>query len=103
MFPTPFLTALLLLVVSVAAKPIVVRDSQVSLSFVRSLNITGPHDLVNKDQTRARDLISIAEEIVEGILDGILGYHKTVSVGVTNTAVSYVASVGVGSPPTYCE
>ena len=102
MFPTPFLTTLLLLVVSVAAKPIVVRDSLVSLPFARSLNITGPHDLVNKDKARAKDIISIAE-LLGDILDDIFGYPKTDSVGVTNTAVSYVASVGVGNPPTNCE
>ena len=102
MFPTPLLTTLLLLVVSVAAKPIVVRDPLVSLPFARTLNITGAHDLVNKDQGRARDLFSIVDEILSGIL-GLLEPGKPVSVGVTNSAVAYVASVGVGSPPTSCE
>ena len=72
------------------------------LRFVRSLNITGAHDLVNKDQSRAKDIISIAEAILSGIL-GLLEPVKPVSVGVTNTVISYVASVGIGSPPTSCE
>ncbi|KAI9450419.1 aspartic peptidase A1 [Lactarius psammicola] len=95
MFPTASLTAFLLLVVSVAANPIVVRQSPVSLSLARYLNITGAHDLVKKDQARAKNLIAIGKAKQSGrSSDGIVGVHAT------NVAVSYRVSVGVGNPPT---
>ncbi|KAH9178667.1 aspartic peptidase A1 [Lactarius sanguifluus] len=96
MFPTATLTAFLLLVVSVAANPIVVRKPPVSLSFARHLNITGTHDLIKKDQARAKNLVSISKAKQSGTLSN----NAVVSVGVTNVAVVYQASVGVGSPAT---
>ncbi|KAI9452796.1 aspartic peptidase A1 [Lactarius psammicola] len=96
MFPTASLTAFLLLAVSVAANPIVVRKPPVSLSFARHLNITGAHDLIQKDQARAKNLVSISKAKQSGTLSP----SAVVSVGVTNVGVVYVASVGVGSPPT---
>ncbi|KAH9065697.1 aspartic peptidase A1 [Lactarius vividus] len=96
MFPTATLTAFLLLVVSVAANPIVVRKPPVSLSFARHLNITGTHDLIKKDQARAKNLISTSK----AKQSGTLSHAAVVSVGVTNVAVVYQASVGVGSPAT---
>ena len=100
MFPTATLTAFLLLVVSVAANPIVVRSKpSVTLPFARRLNITGAHDLVAKDQARAKNLHSIGNAKQSGTLSP----DAVVSVGVTNVAAVYEASVGVGSPPTSCE
>ncbi|KAI0296358.1 aspartic peptidase domain-containing protein [Multifurca ochricompacta] len=96
MFPTALLTAFLLLAVSVAANPIVVRKPSVSLSFARHLNITGSRDLVAKDQARAKNLVAIGK----AKQSGILSRAGVVSVGVTNVGVSYHATVGVGSPPT---
>ncbi|KAF8264556.1 acid protease [Lactarius quietus] len=96
MFPTASLIAFLFLAVSVAANPIVVRKAPVSLNFARHLNITGAQDVVQKDQTRAKNLVSIGKEKESGTLSpGAVG-----SVGVTNVGVVYEASVGVGSPPT---
>ena len=99
MFPTATLTAFLLLVVNVAANPIVVRNAPVTLPFARRLNITGAHDLVAKDQARAKNLLSIGNAKQSGTLSP----DAIVSVGVTNVATVYEASVGVGSPPTSCE
>ena len=99
MFPTAPLTALLLLAVSVAANPIVVRRAPVSLSFARHLNITGAHDVLQKDQARAKNLASVGKAKASGTLSS----DAVVSVGVTNVGVVYQASVGVGNPPTDCE
>ncbi len=99
MFPTASLTAFLLLAVSVAANPIVVRKPPVSLSFARHLNVTGAHDLVQKDQARAKNLVSVSKAKQSGTLSP----GAVVSVGVTNVGVVYEASVGVGNPPTNCE
>ena len=99
MFPTVSLVVFLLLVVSVAANPIVIRKSPVSLSFARRLNVTGADDLVKKDQARAKNLVSIGN----ARQGGTLSHDAVVGVGVTNVAMIYEASVGVGSPPTSCE
>ncbi len=61
MFPTAFLTATVLLAVSATANPIVIRDSPVSLPFVRRFNFNGARDIIRKDQARARDLFSEAK------------------------------------------
>ncbi|KAF8260104.1 aspartic peptidase A1 [Lactarius quietus] len=96
MFPTASLTAFLLLAVSVAANPIVVRKSPVSLPFARHLNITGAQDVVQKDRARAMNLVSVSKA-----KEGSTSSPNTVSsVGVTNVGVLYGASVGIGSPPT---
>ena len=99
MFPTVSLTSFLLLVVGVAANPIVVRKPPVSLSFARRLNVTGARDLVKKDQARAKILISIGNARQSGTLSS----DAVVGVGVTNAGVNYEATVGVGSPTTSCE
>ncbi|KAN0135184.1 aspartic protease [Lactarius tabidus] len=92
MFPTTQLTALLLLVVCVAASPIVVRKAPISLLIARRLNITGAHDLIQKDQARARNMFAVNKAKRSG---------SPGNVEITNVAVAYEASVGIGVPPTY--
>jgi cathepsin E len=94
MFPSTQLTALLLLVVCVAANPIVVRKAPISLPIARRLNITGAHDLIQKDQARARTMFYVNKAKRSG---------SPGNVEITNVAVAYEASVGIGVPPTYCE
>ncbi|KAH9036489.1 acid protease [Lactarius pseudohatsudake] len=91
MLLTAPLAAILLLVVSVAADPIVVRKSPVSLLIARHLNITGAHDLIRKDQARARNMFAASKVKRSG---------SPVSVSLTNDGVVYVVNVGIGSPPT---
>ncbi|KAH9008779.1 aspartic peptidase A1 [Lactarius hengduanensis] len=91
MLLTAPLAAFLLLVVSVAADPIVVRKSPVSLPIARHLNITGAHDLIRKDQARARNMFAASKVKRSG---------SPVSVSLTNDGVVYVVNVGIGSPPT---
>ena len=99
MFLTASLTTFLLLVVSAVANPIVVRNAPVTLPFARHLNITGAHDLVKKDQARAKHILSIGNAKQSGTLSP----DAVVSVGITNVGVVYEISVGIGSPPTTCE
>jgi hypothetical protein len=84
-----------LLATSVAANPTVVqvRDTFVTLPFARRINVTGTLDLVLRDQARARQFAKQS---------GTSTSEVTSDVGVTNAGVNYVASVGVGSPATYC-
>ncbi|KAH9052762.1 acid protease [Lactarius vividus] len=91
MLLTAPLTAILLLIISVAADPIVVRKSPVSLRIARHLNITGAHDLIRKDQARARNMFAASNVKRSG---------SPASVSVTNLGIAYAANVGIGSPPT---
>ncbi|KAI0046631.1 aspartic peptidase A1 [Auriscalpium vulgare] len=102
MFPTASLTALLVLAVSVVAKPIVVRDSFVTLPFAKQLNITGALDLVHKDQARAQALRAHGTARANARAQGLNpnSASAVTSIGVTNVAQVYVANVGVGSPAT---
>ncbi|KAI9462931.1 acid protease [Russula earlei] len=84
---------LALLALSVAANPIVIRHSPVSLSFTRQLNVTGSNDLVLKDHARARGLA--ANPNGSGIPDA------AVSLDVSNSALNYRLSVGIGNPATF--
>jgi hypothetical protein len=99
MFPTASLTSFLLLAASVAANPVVVRKAPISFPFARQLNITGAHDVVQKDQARAKNLVSISQAKQSGTMSA----SAAVGLGVTNVGVVYQASVGVGNPPTDCE
>lgn len=97
MFPTAALTSLLLLALSVEAKPVVIRDSLVSLPFAKSVNVTSFPHLLKQDQARAKALRARAEAKLSGIQ---LSEDAVVSVPVENQAVVYTANVGVGSPAT---
>jgi len=73
-----------------------VDKQPVSLSFARHFNITGAHDGGPQGPGSGKEAVSISQ-------DKTLSPGAVVSVGVTNTAVVYEASVGVGSPATNCE
>ncbi|KDR71424.1 hypothetical protein GALMADRAFT_143704 [Galerina marginata CBS 339.88] len=96
MFNKTFI-ATLLLAFSVAANPVVVKRSPVSLPISRRLNLTGVHNLVLHDQVRAKTLKARGTAKAAGIP---FENAPVVSSSVTNQAVTYIAVVGVGSPPT---
>ena len=84
---------LLSLAASIVASPtIAVRDSGVTLPFTLRLNASGS-TLPELDRARAANFLSKS---------GSSKKHKrqSFSVDVTNTVVTYVAAVNVGSPPT---
>jgi cathepsin E len=98
MSQTALLTSILL-ALSVTSNPIVVRDSLVSLSFARHLNITGSNDLVLRDRARAKHLVSLSNAKLSDKLstDAIIGLD------VINAAATYQTSVDIGSPANSCE
>ncbi|KAI0003733.1 aspartic peptidase A1 [Russula compacta] len=96
MLLTVLLTCPILSALSVAANPIVIRKASVSLPFARQLNVTGSNDLLLKDQARARNLVALSSAQQNGTLSA----DAIVSLGATNAALAYRASVGVGSPAT---
>ncbi|KAJ3567340.1 hypothetical protein NP233_g6431 [Leucocoprinus birnbaumii] len=102
MFPTTLLTTLLL-ALSVAANPIVqVRNSHVSLPLSRRLNVTSAHNLVQHDLRRAKALKARGKALSGAQLtpeEAAVVSNEPLD----NQAVSYIASVGVGSPATTYE
>ncbi|KIM47467.1 hypothetical protein M413DRAFT_439126 [Hebeloma cylindrosporum] len=93
MFPTTLLTTLLL-ALSVAANPVLVNRSPVTLPISRRLNLTSIHNLVRHDQARAKALRARAAAKTTG-----LTFHTDAVINeqVDNQAVTYIASVGVDS------
>ncbi|KAF8895841.1 aspartic protease [Gymnopilus junonius] len=93
MFPKTLLTTLLL-ALSVAANPVLVDRAPVTVSFSRRVNATSVQHLVKHDQARARYLKQKGTAKAAGLEAAVI------SSPVDNQAVSYIASVGVGSPAT---
>ncbi|KDQ62989.1 hypothetical protein JAAARDRAFT_168376 [Jaapia argillacea MUCL 33604] len=96
MFPAQALLSTLLLALSLTAinaSPLIVRDNLISLPLAKKVNsIGGSTNLVQIDQARANALRAQAH--------GKTHPGPGISVPVENKAVTYVANVGVGSPPT---
>ncbi|KAH9848590.1 acid protease [Lenzites betulinus] len=79
-----------------AGSALVVRDaSRITLPIARRLNVTGAANLVKLDQARAKALKARAKAGAEQTPRATI-----FDAPVTNQAVDYVATVGVGSPPT---
>jgi len=99
MFPTALLTTLLL-ASSVAANPVVINRSPVTLPISRRVNFTSIHNLVRHDQARAKALKAKGSAKAAGV-----SFHNdaVISSPADNQAVVYIATVGVGIPPTNCE
>ncbi|KAF9473455.1 aspartic protease [Pholiota conissans] len=83
-----------LLAITTSAKPVVVDMSPVTLPLSRRLNLTSIHNLVRHDQARARSLKS------KGRFRSQFGARAVINEPIDNQAVTYIASVGIGSPPT---
>lgn len=86
--------SILLLALSIAANGAAVQKAPVKLSIARQFNTTGAQHILQHDQARARHLKTRA---------AAESFASTVNEPVTNQAVIYTASVGVGSPATLCE
>ena len=91
MVATSFLSTLLL-ALAVAAKPIEERAPLQQLSF--SKHVSGGN-LFKLDRLRVVGLLKKIESI--------FGPGPGISSPAENRAVSYIATVGVGSPPTNCK
>lgn len=92
MFPTTILTTLFL-ALAVAANPILINRSPISLPLSRRLNLTSIDNLLKHDQARAKSLKTAGT-------GGVFQSAAVVNEPITNQAVTYVASIGVGSPAT---
>ncbi|KAF8879842.1 aspartic protease [Infundibulicybe gibba] len=92
------LAALQFLANAVSANPVVIRGSPVTLPLSRRLNLTSVHNLLRHDQVRARNLRARAERKLNPRSN-----DAVINEQVDNQAVTYIASVGVGSPATTYE
>ncbi|PCH34149.1 aspartic peptidase A1 [Wolfiporia cocos MD-104 SS10] len=84
------LLAVLVLTLSVAAKPIEIRDNFVSLPLTKHLNLTGTGNLLARDQARVKALKNRSANVQSASADAS-------NVPVTNQASYYSVQVGVGS------
>ncbi|KAG6919007.1 hypothetical protein DXG01_009717 [Tephrocybe rancida] len=100
MIPVTLLCALLLPLV-ISAKPVVVQESPVKLPLARRLNITSVHNLLRHDVARAKFLRAKAEAKLRGASN--FNARAIINEQVDNQAVTYIASIGVGSPATTYE
>lgn len=89
------MTTVLLALLSVATPIVQIREPNPSftLPFALKLNLSGS-TLADIDRERAQHMIS------RGKAMGGAPEKRASSFSVTNTAVTYVANVGVGTPPT---
>jgi len=93
MFPiSPSVLLLILLALAIGAKPIVIRQAPVTLSFARKFDLTGSNDLVTTDQARAKSFLASQ--------NGTGTPGTVVNLTVTNVAVNYQTVVGIGNPAT---
>jgi cathepsin E len=100
MFSASFAT-IVLLALSAAATPLVqVRNSPITLPISRRVNATSAHNLLKHDIARVKALKARAKAIQGGA-----NFEEAAIVNepLENQAVTYIASVGVGSPATFCE
>ena len=86
------------LTLAVAAEPIPVKRSLVTLPISRRINLNGIN-ILEHDQLRAKALKATGEARAAGLSDRA----SVINSQAENQAVSYVASIGVGSPPTQCK
>jgi len=93
MFLVASLVPFVVLVNVVVANPTVVRDSPISLRIAKQIGAIGATELLARDQSRARNFV---RENCTFPSEG------TPDVGIIHNNSFYVASVGFGTPPTYC-
>jgi cathepsin E len=89
-----------LLALAVAADPIPVKRSLVTLPISRRINVNGGR-ILEHDQLRAKALRAKGEARATGT--PLSERASVISSQAENQAVSYVAFIGVGSPATQCK
>ncbi len=101
MFPKTLVTTFLF-ALCVAANPIVqVPSSRITLPLSRKVNATSVQNLLKDDLQRVAALKARAKVAMGTELT--LHEEAIVNEAVDNQAVTYIASVGVGTPPTNCR
>jgi cathepsin E len=89
-----------LLALAVAADPIPVKRSLVTLPISRRINMMNGVRILEHNQLRAKALVAKGHGEARAADTPL---SERVSSQAENQAVSYVASIGVGSPATQCK
>jgi len=85
----------------VFASPIVeIRENPITIPIAVRINATGSKNFVESQRARAKQLFSIGRQRAAARKAGENIKRAVISTAVTNEVVSYIASVGVGSPAT---
>lgn len=97
----------LLLVLTVVANPVVLNKPIVTLPISRRVNVTNIQHIIRNDQLRASMFKLRGAAKASGFPFSRLSISNTVASDpcsqIENQAVTYVASVEIGSPPTSYE
>ena len=89
---------LLALASTTLSKPIVIDSPPISFPLTKRLSsIQPPYNLLKHDQARAAALI----QAVKGVQPESFK-RDGISTSVTNVATTYIAKIGVGTPPEMC-
>ncbi|KAK2462248.1 hypothetical protein APHAL10511_005744 [Amanita phalloides] len=94
MFSKSLLSSLLL-ALFVAANPLPGLEPFVKLPMARNVNSNGIFNILKSDQARARQLVARATGNFGSQCPSVDGHGESI----TNKAMIYTASVGIGSPP----
>jgi len=92
-------TLLILNTFDVSGNPLIMDRSPITLPITRRLNLTSPHNLLRHDQARARALRARGTTKSLGMS---LENDDVFNQAINNQVTTYLASVGVGDPPTTC-
>ncbi len=90
---TPKISAVLLAIAAVGNSAVVANKPLAKLPLSGHVNTTGTHKIVERDQARTRMLLARANGNLREKISEPLG----------NEIVVYVATIGVGRPPTFCK
>jgi cathepsin E len=99
MFAASLLTFLLSSSV-ILTTAVVIRNTPITLPVARRLNLTSNRNLLQHDQARVKTLLTRADNRAAGTqFDSSIIVNEPVD----NQAVSYIAAIGIGTPPTTCK
>ena len=92
------LAPLVVLATGVVADSSLARDSFIRFPISKRLNFNGIPDFTKRDQDHLRNLVKCG-----GHRRQSSAVNKTPDIPLNNTGGIYVATIGVGDPPTNCE
>ncbi|PSR75643.1 hypothetical protein PHLCEN_2v8934 [Hermanssonia centrifuga] len=88
----------LLLALTAASSPVVIRDNLIKLPLVKRINSTGSANILQRDQARAKSFKTQGRPHSTQFKHGSTAAAAPVSVPITNGVVSYTVEVSIGSP-----
>jgi cathepsin E len=87
------LAQFVVLATTVAANPIAIPNSPISLPITKQISLNGTFHPGQRYQKRWMNRAMGRQRSTSGVID----------VPLTDSEVNYLANIGIGDPPTYCE